>query len=422
MAKRPSDSASSASKRPKEWGTIPKTRCAAETSNPIRKIVDQMVLKPETTKEPIPLSIGDPCTDGNLLPPQSTLDALVDITKKCLKNGYPPSAGYDDAREAVAKRYPGHAKHPCDKKDVFLASGASHAIQITFDALLEPGDNILLPCPGFSLYQTICDSKGYKCKFYSCVPERSWECNLDEMRAAADERTKAIFITNPSNPCGSNFSRKHLQDIVRLAEELKLPIVSDEIYTDMVFEGETFTSVAEISETVPCIVIGGIAKQYIVPGWRVGWAIIHDRNGVLSEVRQGFLDLTTLILGPNSLIQAVLPTMLSETPKEYYNDLNKTLSRHAKLTYDVINGIEGLRPVKPQGAMYLMVGIDMARFPAFKTEVEFSRELLREQAVMVLPGSVFNIQNFFRIVFTKPEQKLVEACERIKEFCDKYRK
>eukprot|EP01059_Diplonema_ambulator_P005198 TRINITY_DN1494_c0_g1_i1.p1 TRINITY_DN1494_c0_g1~~TRINITY_DN1494_c0_g1_i1.p1 ORF type:complete len:408 (+),score=149.69 TRINITY_DN1494_c0_g1_i1:61-1284(+) len=405
-----------------EWKAFKKSTASANTSNPIRKIVDQMLIKPETDKAPIPLSIGDPCTDGNLLPPVETTEAIVNIIRNNTHNGYPPSAGYDCARDAIAKKFPGHPEHPIKASDVIVASGASHALQMVFDAFLEPGDNILLPKPGFSLYKTICDSKGFECNFYNLLPEKNWECDLDHMRTLINDRTKALFINNPSNPCGSNFSKEHLLDIIKVAEEFKLPIISDEIYDGVVFGDEEFVSVPTLTTTVPSVVIGGIAKMYVVPGWRVGWLAVHDRNNLLLDIMEGLMALSTIILGPNSCVQAALPDILLKTSDKYYTDFVQTLASNAQLTYDAMAAIDGLTPVKPQGAMYVMVGIDIARFPGFPSEIEFSKELLREQAVMVLPGSCFMMPNYFRIVFTKPAEKLQEAYARIAEFCDKHRK
>lgn len=423
MSKRTASTEEVAAKKARvsEWAPIVMSRAAQQTSNPIRKIVDQMLIKPETTKEPIPLSIGDPCTDGNLLPPESALDALCTNIRSAKYNGYPPSAGYPEARKAIAKRYPGHAKFPISGDDVFLASGASHAIQMAFDALLNPGDNVLLPCPGFSLYKTLCDSKGYDARFYKLRPEDGWQCDLADMRAQVNNRTRAIFINNPSNPCGSNFTREHVEAIVALAEELRLPIITDEIYADMAFDGGFF-SAADLSEHVPVVVIGGLAKQYVIPGYRLGWVNVHDRNGIMKDIRTGLMQLSTMILGPCSLVQSAVPAFLEATPEKWYKDLIGTLGRHAQITYDELSKIPGLQPIRPRAAMYVMVAIDIKRFPAFTSEIDFSRALLREQAIMVLPGSCFGAENYFRVVFTKPEEKLREAYSRIAEFCAKHRK
>lgn len=408
--------------RASDWAPIVMSRAARETSNPIRKIVDQMMIKPETTKEPIPLSIGDPCTDGNLLPPEPALDALCANIRSAKYNGYPPSAGIPEARNAIAKRFPGRAEFPITGDDVFVASGASHAIQMAFDAMLNPGDNILLPCPGFSLYKTICDSKGYDARFYKLRPEDGWQCDLADMRAQVNNRTRAIFINNPSNPCGSNFTREHVEAIVALAEELHLPIITDEIYADMVFDDGKFFSAADLSERVPVLVIGGLAKQYVIPGYRLGWVALHDRNGIMKDIRTGLLQLSTLILGPCSLVQSSVRAFLESTPEKWYKDLISTLGNHASITYDELSKIPGLNPIKPRAAMYVMVAIEIEKFPGFKSEIDFSRALLREQAIMVLPGSCFGADNYFRVVFTKPEPKLREAYSRMAEFCAKHRK
>ncbi|KAF8279990.1 hypothetical protein TcBrA4_0098630 [Trypanosoma cruzi] len=139
-------------------------------------------------------------------------------------------------------------------------------------AICDAGDYALVPQPGFPHYETVCKAYGIGMHFYNCRPENDWEADLDEIRRLKDDKTKLLIVTNPSNPCGSNFSRKHVEDIVRLAEELRLPLFSDEIYAGMVFKGKdpnaTFTSVADFETTVPRVILGGTAKNLVVPGWR----------------------------------------------------------------------------------------------------------------------------------------------------------
>ncbi len=145
------------------------------------------------------------------------------------------------------------------------------------------------------------------------------------MEKLIDSKTAAIIINNPSNPCGSVYSEQHLKDILKLAEKHKVLIIADEIYADMVFGGEKFHPMARLTTTVPILSTGGLAKRWMIPGWRVGWVFVHDRNNVLKEVREGLIKLSQLVLGSNSLIQSCLPNLLKETSASYYEQNLKQL-------------------------------------------------------------------------------------------------
>lgn len=250
-------------------------------SNPIRDIVDQLDLdKINKSKSMIPLSIGDPTKFGNLDTDRSISAALLGSVHSSMHNGYPPSDGYVESRSAVAERYstPLNSLVP---DDISLTSGCSHALQICIEVLCNPGDTLLLPNPAFPLYQTIADHLNISVSKYELLPERGWEADLDHMRqqlesaVQASSRVGAILVNNPSNPCGSVYAIEHLKDILALAEEFKVPIIADEIYGDMVFEDEDleFKYMAELTETVPILSCNGIAKRYLVPGWRLGWIV-----------------------------------------------------------------------------------------------------------------------------------------------------
>ena len=173
--------------------------------------------------------------------------------------------------------------------------------------LLNPGDNILLPKPGFPLYQVICDAHKIQCKFYDLLPEKNWEVDVAQLESLVDENTKAILVNNPSNPCGSVYSKEHLEQILAVADHHKLPVIADEIYGDMVFGDNIFFPMASLTKTVPVVAVGGLAKKFLIPGWRVGWLMVHDRNDVLKEVRTAYFKLSQLILGANSLVLVRLP-------------------------------------------------------------------------------------------------------------------
>ncbi|KAK2164061.1 hypothetical protein LSH36_69g02016 [Paralvinella palmiformis] len=387
------------------WDVIPSSLFAKQTHNPIRKIVDGMKLTPNPEKEMIALSIGDPTVFGNLLPAQAVNEAVIESIRSEKCNGYAPSTG----------------KKPIRHGDVIFASGCSGALDLSIMALANPGQNILVPRPGFSLYKTLADSLSIVVKHYDLLPERIWEADLDHLESLIDDNTAAIIVNNPSNPCGSVYSKNHIQGILDIANRYKVPIIADEIYAYFVFPGQEFVSMASQTKDVPILSCGGLTKRYLVPGWRMGWITIHDRHDAFEkQVRPGLTSLSQRILGPNTLVQGALPKILELTPQEFFDSTIEIVKRNADISYEAMSSIPGLNPVMPTGAMYMMVGIDMEKFQAFKDDVQFTERLVTEQSVFCLPASCFQYPNFFRIVLTVPQEKLQEACERINEFCSKY--
>ncbi|KAF4749340.1 hypothetical protein FOZ63_010421 [Perkinsus olseni] len=384
---------------------VPKSLVAARTTNPIRRIVDQLKVKPNPNLETIPLSIGDPTVYGNFRAPQHVIDnVLRDNLRSFAYNGYPHSCGYAAARQAVADENFVHPNHPPPTTDdVVMTCGASQAIDMAIAALANPNgeDTILLPQPAFPLYNTLCSSRGINVDFYKLRSDRKFEVDITSLQhclEANGSKARGVLLNNPSNPCGSNWTREHIQDIVALCEEYgDIPIIADEIYHDMVisgmlssplfsvpfqsFDGLPVTPFASVSDTVPILSIGGIAKRtahltllcrFMVPGWRVGWICLHDRGEVLGDIRQGLHDLSTLTLGPASLLQSAVPSLLKETPASYHNNNKKMLLENSRMIMDTLMDVPGLNIVEPQAAMYVMVGIDTGIIDV-EDDINFSR-------------------------------------------------
>ncbi|CAG5958381.1 unnamed protein product [Menidia menidia] len=405
--------------RRQRW-EVKASEMAKNTLNPIRAIVDGMKLTPNPDKPMIALSIGDPTVFGNLPTDGAVLQALKDAIDSEKYNGYAPSVGYLKSRQAVAN-FCSCPQAPLEAEDVILTSGCSQAIELAINVLCNPGDNILVPCPGFSLYKTLAVSMGIEVKLYNLLPEKSWEIDLQQMESLIDERTSCVIVTNPSNPCGSVFSKEHLQKILQVASKHCVPILADEIYSDMVFPGCSSPSLASLSSDVPIISCGGLAKRWLVPGWRMGWILIHDRNDIFgSEIRQGLVKLSQRILGACTIIQGALESILNNTPQSFYSNTIDFLKSNSEICFNELSTVPGLNPVMPSGAMYLMVGIDIYHFPDFNNDVDFTERLVTEQSVFCLPASAFEYPNFFRIVVTVPEHLMTEACARIREFCQRY--
>ncbi|XP_020277792.1 tyrosine aminotransferase [Pseudomyrmex gracilis] len=408
-----------ASKSRERWNVCA-SNIAKQTHNPIRSIVENIVVEPNPNKLMIALSIGDPTTFGNLKPPKEVIEAVQESVASQLYNGYAPSTGHQRAREAVAE-YSSDEFVKVDAKDVILCSGCSCALDLCITALAREGQNILIPRPGFAIYRTLAEGFGITVKSYNLQPELGWEIDLDNLEAQIDESTAAIVINNPSNPCGSVFSRDHILDILDIAARYYVPIIADEIYEHMVFPGRTFHSLASLSTEVPILSCSGLTKRFLVPGWRMGWIIIHDRQNVLeTEIRKGLHCLSQRIIGSNTIIQGALPSILRNTPQNFFNDVIRTLYMHSKLAYDCITKIPGLKPIMPDGAMYMMVYIDLPCFPEFNSDLEFVQRLLMEESVFCLPGQCFDYPSYMRLVITVPSDMLEEACQRIQEFCERH--
>jgi tyrosine aminotransferase len=364
------------------------------------------------------MKLGDPTVFGNLKPPQELTDALVENIKSHKHDGYAHAAGYASVRESVAKKLGSELK----ADDIVMASGGSGALEMIINVLADVGDNILIPSPGFSLYQTLLHHRGAEPRYYHLRPESNWEIDLDELDKLVDSRTRAILINNPSNPCGSVYSKQHLEDIIKVAERHHLPIIADEIYGDLVWNDHTFYPVASLSTNVPVLSMSGLAKLYIVPGWRLGWIAIHDRHNALSDVRVALNKQTQLILGPSTVVQSVVDVALHKVPASYHENLRDTLKNHANLICDRLEKMPGLNIVRPGGAMYMMMGIKPENFADIKDDVEFAKGLLTEENLAILPGTIFTCPNFLRIVICAPEEKLNDACSRIESYCARHAK
>lgn len=403
----------------KSW-IVEASDIARNTFNPIRSIVDGMKLTPNPDKAMIALSIGDPTVFGNLKIPQEMEEAVIHSVKQHKFNGYGPSTGYESARKAVAE-YVSTPTSTVEAKDIILTSGCSGALDLCITCLANPEQNILVPRPGFSIYKTLAESLGIHVRHYNLLPDKFWEVDLDHLESHIDDRTAAIIINNPSNPCGSVYSKEHLQEILALAEEYKVPIIADEIYEHFVFSGTEYYSLASLTSNVPVLSCSGLTKRFLVPGWRLGWIVIYDRHDIFQEeIRQGLLSLSQRILGPNTMVQAATPDILTKTPQSFYDDTINFIESNAKLFHKRVSAIPGLKPVMPQGAMYMMIGVDMTHYPEYRDDVQFTEALVTEQSVFCLPAKCFDYPNFFRVVLTVPQDKLLESCDRIEEFCEKH--
>ncbi|KAK7199953.1 tyrosine aminotransferase [Novymonas esmeraldas] len=406
--------------------TVCASKHASRTLQPLTELTDKM--KPSrSTKAVIKLSMGDPTADGNLVAPQMLVDEMMNVVQSKEFNGYPPVAGYDESRQTVADYWTkfcttAERKAQINWKNTLLTSGGSHAIVLAISALCNEGDNLLVGAPAFPHYKTVCDSYGVECRYFPLDASKNWEADLEAANKLVDSKTRGVLIVNPSNPCGSNYSRAHVEEIVHFCEKHKLPLIADEIYAELVFKGETFTSIADFDTDVPRLVMGGSAKHAVTPGWRIGWLILIDRKGVAKPWMNGMDRIAQLLTGSNSLGQMSLVRSLTKIPQEFVDSVISQLEAGAKVYDRLLEHNIGISFDAPRASMFIMLKIDFDAFKDISTDMEFYEKLLDEENVQVLPGEIFGVHGFVRATTSRPAPIVNEAVDRIIEFCERHKK
>lgn len=296
------------------WERIEITDYARLSVNPLRKLKFDQAVEPNPDKRPITFQLGDPTVFGNFPPARETLDALRKAFETD-KFPYNPGHGKLEAREAVAETSPDPT---VTADDVILTSGCAHAIEMCVLSLVKRGENLLIPRPCYS-YGPLTDGMEIESRAYNLDPSKGWQIDLEHMESLIDSKTRVMIINNPGNPCGNVFSKKHILDIIAIAEKHKLPIIADEIYEHMTYPGVAFHAISSLSKNVPILTCGGLTKRYLMPGLRMGWIIVNDRHSILTEVKQGLRNVTGRIQGPNSTVQEALPDILRNTPQKFFD-------------------------------------------------------------------------------------------------------
>ncbi|KAI0522390.1 hypothetical protein KFK09_004769 [Dendrobium nobile] len=400
-----------------------------QVKSSIRGVMAELLSVANPSKNLISLGTGDPAVYPNFFGKGREVftDAVKATVASTLYDSYPPAFGLPIARRAVAEYLRSLVKgcgysrgHTVQirESDVYLTVGATQALQSTLSVLASAGGNILLPRPGFSLYDSACVLAGVECRYYDLLPACRWEADPSQIRDLADSRTLAIVVINPNNPSGAAFSAQHLLQIAEVARDLNIPIIADEVYGGIVFGGGRFIPMASFAHLAPVITIGSLSKRWMVPGWRFGWFAICDLNGTLQEVRKATEILMNINPGPSSVIQAAVPTILLDANVEFHENVLALLESCMETLFVGLEQIDVLECYsRPQGSMFMMVEVDTSRLLGIENDMDFAKELMKEESVLVLPGSIIGLKNWVRLFFGLPTDLLCEACDRMSSFC-----
>jgi alanine-synthesizing transaminase len=367
--------------------------------------------------EVIKLNIGNPAAFGFRTPESMRLALIENVANS---EGYCHQKGIFPAREAVVMDAQSRGIAGVTAEDVFMGNGVSELILMCLEALLEPGDEVLLPAPDYPLWTAAVVITGAKPLYYPCRPERGFVPDPDEVASLVTPRTKALVLINPNNPTGAVYPRAVLEGLVGVAERHGLVLFSDEIYDRILYDGATHVPVATLCRDTLCATFGGLSKVYRACGLRTGWVYFSGRKDHAGDYLHCLELLASLRLCSNVPGQWAVQTALGGTQSIY--DLTAPAGRLGRQRHAVLRGVERskyLQVVPPRGALYAFIGVRRDRLPHFD-DAKFAMALLEEKHVLVVPGSSFNVdyRDHFRVTLLPDEETLDEVFVRIESLLD----
>lgn len=382
-------------------------------------VVDEANRMEEHGMKILKLNIGNPAPFGFTAPEEVILD-MRDSVVNC--QGYSDSRGIFAARKAIMQY--AQIKHipNVTMKDVFTGNGASELIQMSLNALLNNGDEVLVPSPDYPLWTACVNLSGGKAVHYICDESSDWFPDLADIESKVTDKTKAIVIINPNNPTGALYSKELLEGIVDIARRHQLIIFSDEIYDRLVMDGLQHISTASLAPDLFCVTFSGLSKSHMVCGFRVGWMILSGNKAIAKDYIAGLNMLSNMRLCSNVPGQSIIQTALGgyQSVNEYIVPGGRIYEQR-EFIYKALNDIPGITCVKPKAAFYAFPKIDTKRFN-ITNDNQFALDYLRSQRVLVVPGSGFNWAepDHFRIVYLPRVEVLSDAMKKLRRFLEHY--
>ncbi|XP_022139746.1 probable aminotransferase TAT2 [Momordica charantia] len=374
-------------------------------------------------KRLISLGMGDPSAYSAFHTTHVAEQAVVDSLQSEKFNGYAPTAGLPQARRSIAEYLSRDLPYKLTSDDVFITSGCTQAIDVALAMLARPGANILLPRPGFPIYELCSAFRNLEVRHFDLLPQRAWEVDLDAVETLADQNTVALVIINPGNPCGNVYSYQHLKKIAETAEKLGILVIADEVYGHLAFGSKPFVPMGVFGSTVPVLTLGSLSKRWIVPGWRLGWFVTSDPSGtfrkpkVLERIKKYF----DILGGPATFIQAAVPQILESTDEVFFKKTINLLKQTSEICCRKIQEIPCITCThKPEGSMAVMVRLNMDLLEDVSDDIDFCFKLAKEESLIILPGTAVGLKNWLRITFAVDPSFLEEGLERLKCFCQRH--
>ncbi len=379
----------------------------------IRDIVNLANQVAATGKEMFYLNIGDPNVYD-----WKTPDHIIEAVSKAMKdnyNGYAPSSGIKAALDSI--RRDAEQKGIKNILDIFVTHGASEAIELCLTALLNDGDNFLMPTPGYPLYTAVQSKLMLQANPYHLDEENGWAPDIENIKSKINDRTKAIVLINPNNPTGCITKKETLEQIIEIALEHNLLIIADEIYDKILFDDNKLVSIASLNPNVSCITFSGLSKNFLAPGWRIGWGVASGREEIMGEYLEGLNKLLRARLSANHPIMHTIPAAL-DGDQSHLAEMKTILEGRRNIAVDACKKIDGIDMVTPEGAFYGFASVDV------DDDAKFCRELLIETGVLLVPGSGFGQKpgsQHFRIVLLPPNEVIEKAFSHIEKFYVEYK-
>ena len=365
------------------------------------------------------LNIGNPAPFGFRTPDEVVYDMSQQLPDT---EGYSPSKGLFSARKAIMqyaqlKNIPNVAID-----DIYTGNGVSELINLSLSALLDNGDEVLVPSPDYPLWTACVNLAGGTAVHYVCDEDSEWYPDIDDMRSKITDKTKAIVIINPNNPTGALYPKEVLQQIVDLAREHQLMIFSDEIYDRLVMDGLEHISIASLAPDLFCVTFSGLSKSHMIAGWRVGWMVLSGNKRLAKDYIEGLNMLANMRMCSNVPAQSVVQTALGghQSVKDYLVPGGRIYDQR-ELVYNMLNDIPGITAVKPKAAFYIFPKIDVKKFNIHSDE-QFALDLLHDKHILISHGGAFNWQepDHFRVVYLPRISMLKETIGEIGDFFSTY--
>lgn len=359
------------------------------------------------------LNTGNPGTFGFGMP-DSVKQALLAGADRAV--AYCDAQGMPDARKAILDYHTRKGIQGIEMQDIFIGNGVSEMVQMVTQAALNPGDEVLLPCPNYSLWSNCTYLAGAKPVFYRCDEQQNWFPDVQDIKAKITDRTRGILLINPNNPTGVLYSREAVAEVLEVARQHNLLVFSDEIYDRLVFDGKKHVSSAAIAPDLTMVTFNGLSKSHIVCGFRCGWMVFSgpDRE----PIREAVSRIASMRLCGNALTQLVIPAALADDASTQAMLLpGGRLYEQRKATLDVLKNADGISVVPNDAAFYIFPKFDNKRFN-ITDDREFGMGLLKEKHILVVPGSGFDYPepDHFRIVMLPEPDQMARATQAMVDY------